>query len=179
MTFRQQRRGFGSGPHNGWTVETLLTHVHSLLEQRDSVDAERDRRHAELFREKDLRDQQRFDAQQKALTDALLAQEKAAGAALQAANAAVAKAETANEKRLDGVNEFRGALDDYARTLMPRTETVTLIAGLTEKIDSLEKRTNTSEGRTVGVGQFWGALLAVAGLALGIGIFIHSLLIGK
>jgi len=61
-----------------------------------------------LFSQKDLRDQQRFDAQQKALTDALLAAEKAVAAALTAADTAVNKAEQASERRLDGVNNGMG-----------------------------------------------------------------------
>jgi len=65
-----------------------------------------------LMAEKDKRDEQRFEAQEKAVRDALLAAEKAVAAALTTAKEAVAKAETATEKRFESVNEFRSALTD-------------------------------------------------------------------
>jgi len=40
--------------------------------------------------------------------------------ALDAAQTAVTKAETATEKRFDAVNEFRGQLSDQAASFMPR-----------------------------------------------------------
>lgn len=54
---------------------------------------------------------QRFTDNDKALEAALLSAEKAVG-----------KAEIANEKRLDAVNEFRGQLTDQAATFISRTE---------------------------------------------------------
>ncbi len=42
--------------------------------------------------------------------------------ALAAADKAVTKAETATEKRFEGVNEFRQTLADQANTLLPRSE---------------------------------------------------------
>ncbi len=88
---------------SGWTVDTL----HSLF--------------VSMTREKDLRDQQRFDAQQLALRDALIAQEKAVTAALEAAQSAVTKAENAAEKRFEAINEFRGQLSDQASRFAEKT----------------------------------------------------------
>jgi len=107
---------------SGWTVDTLRAHM------------------AALMAEKDLRDQQRFDAQQLALRDALTAQEKAVNAALTAAEQAVQKAEGAAEKRFDAVNEFRGQLADQARDFQPRKESQVLFDSLGEKISDLSKR---------------------------------------
>src|ERR1700679_2961767 len=70
------------------------------------------------FQESDLRYQQRFDGQQKALQDALSSAEKAVNAALAAADRAVLKAETAAEKRFESVNEFRAVLSNQSATLM-------------------------------------------------------------
>jgi len=71
-----------------------------------------------LLAEKDLRDQQRYDAQTKAVETAMAAQQTAMRAALDAADKlnatiitnqkeAVAKAEIAAEKRFDLLNELR------------------------------------------------------------------------
>lgn len=113
-------------------IDEKVAHLGTLTEVRfESI--------AQLMREKDLRDQQRFDAQQLALRDALLAQEKAVSAALLAAQEAVAKAETAAEKRFDAVNEFRAQLADQAATLMPRTETQVILDGMNTRIDGIAK----------------------------------------
>jgi len=90
----------GPEPPSGWTVETLRAHLLSEL--------------AALFRllaEMDLRYEQRYVAQSKALEAALLAAEKA-----------VLKAETAAERRFESVNEFRAQLSDQAGTFIPRSE---------------------------------------------------------
>jgi len=98
---------------SGWTVDTLRSH---LLAK---------------FDEKDLRDEQRFQAQQDAIQQALDAAEKA-----------VAKAETATEKRFDSVNEFREQLSDQAVTFMPRKEAQVLIDSQNEKLAVIEARMN-------------------------------------
>lgn len=96
---------------SGWTVDTLRIYLEALL-------AANQRNLENLFSAKDLRDQQRFDAQQKALTDALLAAEKAVAAALTAADTAVNKAEQAAERRLDGVNTGIGKSWGFALSVL-------------------------------------------------------------
>jgi hypothetical protein len=98
------------------------------------------------FQESDLRYQQRFDGQQKALQDALSSAEKAVNAALAAADRAVLKAETAAEKRFEAVNEFRAVLSNQSATLMPRTEVDAQFKSVTEKIDDLKARFDRGEG---------------------------------
>lgn len=106
----------------------------------------------------------RFEAQDKAVAAALAAQEKAVTAALAAADRAVAKAETAYERRFESMNEFRGALADSARLLMPRLEAEQQMRAMTEKIDEVTKRVNSRDDRTRGLGQGWAILIAAVGL---------------
>ena len=72
-----------------------------------------------IMDERDLRYQQRFDAQTLAIKDALLAAEKA-----------VTKAEVATERRFEGVNEFRQTLSDQAAKFITRTEFNAIIVTL-------------------------------------------------
>lgn len=57
--------------------------------------------------------------------------------ALDASKEAIIKAETANEKRFDSVNEFRQTLTDQARTFMARTEAIQLAENATLRIREL------------------------------------------
>lgn len=131
---------------SGWTTDTLHGHLLAML------------------REKDLRDNQRFEAQQLALRDALSAQEKAVTAALIAAERAVNKAEAAQEKRNEATNEFRGQLSDQAANLMPRREAQVLIDALAEKVTIMQRRVNETGGRAAGLNDAWGYLIGVAGI---------------
>jgi len=107
----------------------------------------------ELFirinRERDLRYEQRFAAQQEALGAALDAAEKAVAAALAAADRAVSKAEVANEKRFDSVNEFRGTLTDQASKFINRSEHDIVTDGLQKAISSVAERL---DGKILGLG---------------------------
>lgn len=82
-----------------------------ILQERDRRDAERDRRLDE-----------RFEAQEKAVTSALAAAEKATNAALAASDKAVQKSEEAQLRVNVTQNEFRGTLADQATLQMPRLE---------------------------------------------------------
>jgi len=66
-------------------------------------------------------------------------------AALAAADRAVAKAEAANEKRFEGVNEFRKTLSDQAATFPTRSEVEARMVELGEKIGDLQIRVEKSE----------------------------------
>jgi hypothetical protein len=80
-----------------------------------------------IMDERDIRYEQRFKAMDEKTSLALTASEKA-----------VAKAETATEKRFDSVNEFRGQLKDQAATLLQRNEAEVKFKGLEEKIESIK-----------------------------------------
>lgn len=101
---------------------------------------------AELAAEQDKRYEQRFIAQELAVTLALgrvdkefhghLSSVREEGrAALDAANTAIQKSETATERRFEGVNEFRQQLGDQAQTFMPRKESDVRMEAISEKIE--------------------------------------------
>lgn len=77
---------------------------------------------------------------------------------------ALAKAETASEKRFDSVNEFRGTLSDQARQQMPRGEAEQAIKANSDKTDVLAIRLERIEGRGAGLSAGWAIVLGVAGL---------------
>jgi phage-related tail protein len=106
----------------------------------------------------------RFEAQDKAVAAALAAQEKAVTAALAAADRAVSKAEMASERRFESMNEFRGALADSARLLMPRAEAEQTFRAMAEKIDDVTKQVKARDDRSRGLGQGWAILIAAVGV---------------
>lgn len=89
------------------------------------------------LRDMDIRQQQRFDAQTKAVDSAMTAQRTAIEAALVAADKATGKAEDAAKDRFDSVNEFRGTLTDQAATFITRTEAEAAIQRNTERTQEL------------------------------------------
>lgn len=105
-----------------------------------------------------------FAAQEKAVGAALVAQKEAVSAALAAADRAVAKAETASDKRFESVNEFRAALSDSSRLLMPRTEAEQRFGALDEKIGLLTVRANAKDDRGRGMGDVWGFVIGAIGI---------------
>lgn len=85
----------------GWTLGTLFTHF------------------SELIRSNDLRYNQRFIDSKDAVQAALAAADKATG-----------KAEEAQEKRNEGMNEFRGQLKDQSAGFVTRTELYLALAAI-------------------------------------------------
>jgi hypothetical protein len=67
-------------------------------------------------------------------------------AALVATKEAINKADVANEKRFDSVNEFRNTLADQQTKLLTRTEYESAHKALAEKIDGVTDRINRTEG---------------------------------
>jgi hypothetical protein len=128
-----------------------------------------------LFAEKDLRDQQRYDAQTKALDAALLAQQTAVGAALTAAEKAVTKAEVAAEKRFDSVNEFRQAYQDIIREQMPRAEAEQRLSAMAEKIEDLKLSRSAGLGRVAGASALWGYVVGAVGVAAAVVAIVVNL----
>lgn len=93
-----------------------------------------------------------------------VAMEKATAAALAAAQRAVEKAEIAVEKRLEGMNEFRGTLSDQASMLMPRAEAENRLTTLSERVAALSSRIDRGEGKGSGLSAGWGYLIGAVGL---------------
>jgi small-conductance mechanosensitive channel len=96
------------------------------------------------------------------------AQEKAVAAALAAAKEAVAKAETAAEKRFDSVNEFRASLKDQQTTLIPRVEVDVRFKAMEAKVSDNEARINQIVSRAEGSAQLWQGITAILAICLAI-----------
>ena len=92
------------------------------------------------------------------------AQEKAVNAALAASDRAVNKAEMASEKRFDAVNEFRAALADSARLLMPRIEAEQRIAPLDKMISDLKTTVEAKDNKGAGISI--GLMAVVTGISV-------------
>lgn len=108
-----------------------------------------------LLREMELRNSQRFDAQEKAVSAALAAAEKA-----------VTKAETASEKRFDGVNEFRQSLSDQQATFARQDVVAAQLASMDARVSALTTQGTETKGRGAGLTQAWGYVVALAAIAV-------------
>ena len=64
---------------------------------------------------------------------------EATKSALAAADRAVTKAESATEKRFEGVNEFRNTLSDQQRTFIPRQEVDLTFKNIASRIDDANR----------------------------------------
>lgn len=91
-----------------------------------------------LIDERDRLYDMRFKASETAVNAALAAQEKSVAAAFQASEKAIVKAEDAQKDYNTRSNEFRGQLDDQAKTLMPRLESQTVYRAFEDKLESLK-----------------------------------------
>lgn len=167
------------GQVSGWTVDTSHQHQIALLkEQREFLLA--------LITEKEVRNQQRFEA----LDDAKAAAEKAIGTALVAQQQLVERAEAVNDRRFETFTTARRASDEASRLMMPRTEAAATFANLEQQIRQLREtmieqvsavretmntgiggltaRADRNDGRSGGMNASWtyliAAILGTAGL---------------
>ncbi len=126
-----------------------------------------------LLTEMDLRYQQRFDGQNKAVDAALLAAGEAVTVALTAAERAVTKAEAAAEKRFDWVNEMRAVYEEMMAQQMTRVEVEQRFAALRVDIAELKKHDQSRLGHAAGARSLWGYAVGVVGLvAASVAIFV-------
>jgi hypothetical protein len=116
-----------------------------------------------------------MDERDKRYEERFLAQEEAMKTALTSAKEAVTKAEIANEKRFDSVNEFRETLRDQTSTFMPRSEVQLGIDTVTEKINSINAKLERMDGKGIGINQLLGYLFASAALIVTILTLITKL----
>jgi len=110
----------------------------SLKEYLERLIDERDRRLVGVIDERNAHYDTRFKAAETAVAAALAAQEKATASNFAANEKAIVKAEDAQREYNIRSNEFRGQLDDQAKTLMPRNEADTRFTAMAEKIDTLQ-----------------------------------------
>jgi hypothetical protein len=116
-----------------------------------------------------------MDERDRRYEDRFTAMDEKTGLALTSSEKAVAKAETATEKRFDAVNEFRGQLKDQAATLLPRSEASVEFISLRKDLEELKKSVTMSQGRTSGFNASWGIAISIALLAIAlIGIILRA-----
>ena len=87
-----------------WTKEAMMTYIDERLKTAKELSEDNDSHIKEY------------------LSDKINAQKDAISVAMVAADKATAKAENAMERRLEGMNEFRGQLKDQASTFIGRLE---------------------------------------------------------
>jgi hypothetical protein len=92
-----------------------------------------------IIEERDRLYHTRFEASAIAVNAALAAQEKAVAAAFLASERAISKAEEAQKDYNVRSNEFRGQLDDQAKGLMPRIETMGMFKSMDEKLEAMRR----------------------------------------
>lgn len=137
-----------------------------------------------IIDERDRLYDMRFRAAEIAVNAALAAQEKAVTAAFLASEKAIIKAEEAQKDYNVRSNEFRGQLDDQAKMLMPRTESIGLHKSTAEKIEdvrnffdsrfeaqsheiaSLRESRSMIEGRGLSQREITGYIFGAAGIAV-------------
>lgn len=107
--------------------------------------------------------EQRLDSMDKALT-----------AALQATKEAIQKAENANERRFDSVNEFRAQLGDQARSFMPRIEAEQRMNQLNDEILRLKAKDERNSGRAGGISGLAAALISGVSVLIALGSAIFA-----
>jgi hypothetical protein len=106
-----------------------------------------------LLQEMDRRYTERFEGQEKAIDRADLASEKRFDAV---------------SDRFTTVNEFRGTLTDQATTFITRTEVETQFKAVNEKTAAMDKAIERAAGRSKGLADGWGYLVAAIAAATGI-----------
>jgi hypothetical protein len=102
----------GETKSSAWTIDSLKEYMESRIACLERADAAI----LDKMNERDLRYSERAMAQEKAIV----------------------KAETAQTEYNVRSNEFRGQLDDQAKTLMPRAEVAVVMRGQDEKIGRLD-----------------------------------------
>ena len=103
------------------------------------------------------------------------AADRATQAAILAAERATTKAESASERRFESVNEFRAALSDSQRLMLPRGEYDQIHSGLVERVNNLTERFNALTERGKGSHDLWLILVALAGVLTGAVSIIFSI----
>lgn len=88
---------------------------------------------------------------------------------------AINKADAANEKRFEGVNEFRNTLADQQRNLLPRQEYVAAHQSLSQQLGSLEKRIDKIDNLKQGGANLWILIVGIIAIAMSITTFVLGL----
>ena len=135
-----------------------------------------DEKYRLLLNEAEKRNEQRFEAQQIAITTAMIAQEKAVLAAMTSAEKAVTKAELAAERRFESVNEFRQTLSDQTNSFLTRNEYTAQHTAATDRISSIEQQLVEIRGKSAGKSDLWGVLAGVIAIVLSLATVVILIL---
>ena len=113
----------------------------------------------DLMGERDARYAQRSESQDEAVAAAQFTSEKA-----------ITKAESATEKRLEGLNELRAMAADQSKNYARSDEVGLIIKGLDERVRALTNTvdlyTTAQLARGGGMKELWGYIVGAAGLFL-------------
>lgn len=90
-------------------------------------------------------------------------------AATRTSETAINKASEAVDRRLEGMNEFRQAINDQAGTLLTRRESDVWRTAIERDIHSIQRRLDKTEGRGGGRSDVW--VWLVAGVAMLVSLF--------
>jgi hypothetical protein len=110
MTFDKK-----DGAQLGWTIETAMSYLANLIEERD-------RRYDQRFTSLEAAEKTDISGVKAETAIALSASKEETALALTASKEAVTKAEVASEKRFESVNEFRATLANQQSTLVGKNE---------------------------------------------------------
>lgn len=102
---------------------------------------------------------ERVSANEKFVMLNLASQKEAVQAAMAASEKAISRADTAIEKRLESVNEFRGQQKDLIATLVTRNEYNQGHTALEEKVSDVASRLDKIQGTEKGIGIGWAVFL--------------------
>ena len=139
-----------------WTVQSLGAHLCEVLRLSGEKYEERDRRYEERFN----------------------AQEKATLTALDAARTATSKAESAMERRLEGMNEFRAALTSQTAAFITREVFETRAKNMDLLIAAMREELAQTRGRgagSVSSRALFFSVIAATGSIIGVVMLIVNL----
>jgi len=123
--------------------------------------------------------EQKIENVDRAARERATAQDKAVEVALIGTKEDIVKVAVSTEKRFESVNEFRSALADQGRLMMPRSESEALhkatlarneaeYKALTGRIDNLMIRMNTYDAHGQGKTAGWGVVTAIIGVVVAV-----------
>ena len=81
---------------------------------------------------------------------------------------AVTKADTATEKRFEGVNEFRKSLSDQTVNFLSKSEAEPRFSAIDARVTILERSNNQSSGRAGGISATLMAVVIASGVVSGL-----------
>src|ERR1700733_15239409 len=168
---------------SSWTIDTVreyASHMITVVEKRlDEHNSDLEKRLMDRIHANREATVATMEASKEAVFSAMVAAKEAVQAALVSAKEAVNKAESANERRFESVNEFRASLADKARLQMPRLECEALFKGMGEKmetsskqtiarVDLLSQQSIANAGKKAGIADGWGFAIGAVGLVLAV-----------